>query len=69
MRRHELDATALIAGVLFVGLGSLFLADRVTSLDVEARWIWPVLLIGLGLALLAAGRSSVNGADHEPPSP
>jgi Domain of unknown function (DUF5668) len=68
MQRHELDATALIAGILFLSLGLLFLADRITSLDVEARWIWPALLIGLGLALLAAGRSSATGAGREPPT-
>lgn len=66
MERHELDATALIAGVLFLALGALFLADRLTDIELEARWVWPVLLIGLGLALLAAGRSSSNGASQEP---
>ncbi len=67
MRRHELDATALIAGVLFLGLGALFLADRISSFDVEARWVWPALLIGLGAALLAAGRSSAGGNDSDGP--
>lgn len=66
MHRHELDATALIAGVLFLGFGLLFLADRVTSLELQARWIWPALLIGLGVALLAAGRSSTDATNGEP---
>lgn len=63
MRRHRLDATSLIAGLLFVVLGGLFLYDRAGSFDLQVRWVWPALLIGLGLAFLASSR---GGADREP---
>ena len=56
MQRHELDAMALVAGLMFTGLGVLFALDAGGGVDVEARWIWPILLIGLGLGGLLASR-------------
>lgn len=50
MRRHDLDLTSAIAGLVFVALGLAFLFDA--TLDV--RWVAPALLIGLGVAGLAA---------------
>jgi hypothetical protein len=61
VKPHSLDLTSLIAGLLFVGLGALFLSDRAGLFELEARWVWPALLIGLGIALLASGRSSHEG--------
>jgi hypothetical protein len=56
VQRHDLDALALVAGLLFAGLGVLFALDAGDALDVEARWIWPILLIGLGIGGLLASR-------------
>ncbi len=56
MERHDLDATSLVAGLVFVVLGLGFLADEVGVADLEARWVWPVLLIGLGVAGLVGSR-------------
>jgi hypothetical protein len=58
VKPHRLDPTSLIAGLLFACLGLAFLSDRAGLLDLEARWVWPALLIGLGIALLASGLSS-----------
>jgi len=55
--RHDPNPGALVAGVLFIVLGGLFLADRAGGLDLDVRWVWPVLLIGLGLAGLVRSRS------------
>ena len=53
MRRHEANPTALIAGVLYIGLGCYALAVGPDRLNDALRWMWPILLLGLGVALLA----------------
>lgn len=62
MWRHELDLTSLVAGVVFVALGLAFLLDVLDTIDLAARWVPPVLLIGLGIAGLATawGRSGAG---------
>lgn len=64
MQRHELDLTSLIAGLLFVGMAILFLSDLVGTIDLHVRWVWPALLMGLGVALLASGPTRRNGNGH-----
>lgn len=57
MRRHELDLISLGAGVLFllVAVGHLIGALTDVRLDVDARWIAPVVLLAGGaLGLLAS---------------
>ena len=56
MQRHDLDVLALVGGLLFGGLGVLFALDAADSVDVQARWVWPILLIGLGIGGLLASR-------------
>jgi hypothetical protein len=52
--RDRIDLTSLISGVVFLLLGLLFLLDEVGAVDFEIRWVWPALLIGLGVAWLAS---------------
>ena len=47
---------ALVAGLLFIALGVLFLLDRAGNINLDVRWIWPLLLIGLGVAGLVRSR-------------
>ena len=56
MERHELDVLALFAGLLFAGLGVLFALEAAHVATVESRWVWPALLIGLGIGGLLASR-------------
>ncbi len=56
MQRHELDPLSLVGGLLFAGLGVLFLLDVADTLTVQARWVWPILLIGLGVGGLVSSR-------------
>jgi hypothetical protein len=58
---HELDLTSLIAGVLFTGLGGAFLADGLEVWNLRLEWVWPVLLVGLGLALIVPRRGGDEG--------
>jgi len=48
---------AIVAGALFIALGAVFLVDRAGGVNLDVRWIWPVLLIGLGIAGLVRSRS------------
>jgi hypothetical protein len=54
--RRDPNPGAIVAGILFTALGLIFLVDRVASVNLDVRWIWPVLLIGLGVAGLARSR-------------
>ena len=47
------DPGSLIAGIAFAGVGLIFLVGDVELAD-RARWVWPIVLVGLGAGLLAA---------------
>ena len=49
-RRYDLGAAG--AGVLFIVLGGVYLLDALDIWDAEARVVLPLLVIGLGLAVL-----------------
>lgn len=65
MRRHEANVTALVAGLLFIGLGVYAFAVGADRLGDELRWVWPITLLGLGGALLAGSSTSEHRARHE----
>ena len=56
MQRHELDPFSLVGGLLFAVLGVLFLLDGAGSVDIKPRWVWPLVLIALGVAGVLASR-------------
>jgi fatty acid desaturase len=41
-----------ITGPLFLIGGVMFLLSGVRMIHVDTRWVWPVLLIGIGVAFL-----------------
>ena len=43
----------MIAGLFFVVMGTLFLLDELDVIDMQAKVIWPAMLIGLGAAVVA----------------
>lgn len=59
MPRHDLDVVSLIFGIAFAVVGFVFLADR--DLGLTGKWIWPVLLIAVGVAGLIGSRTRPNG--------
>ena len=66
MRPHDLDILSLVVGIAFSGIGLVFLIDPDTGLT--GRWIWPALLILMGVAGLLAsrrgGRSDAGADSH-----
>ena len=54
MPRHDLDPLSLMGGIFFVGVALLGLLGQGTG-D-AAGWLWPALLIVVGLAGLLAAR-------------
>lgn len=55
MPRHDLDALSLMAGVFFAGVAVLGLLDQGTG-D-AAGWVWPALLILVGMVGLLTARA------------
>ncbi len=55
MQRHDFDPIAFIFGVIFAGLGVVYMSGRLELLN-HAQWLWPGLLVLLGLAVLVGAR-------------
>ena len=54
------DWASLAAGLVLIGLGGLFLLDRVETLDLRFGYLWPALLAAIGAIVLASGLSRRN---------
>ncbi|HEX6946187.1 MAG TPA: hypothetical protein VF246_02405 [Acidimicrobiia bacterium] len=59
MKSHDFDPVSFVAGVVMTVIGLLFLLPRATRdlihyLSATAAWIWPALLIAIGVAILAS---------------
>lgn len=59
-RRHETDAVSLMAGALLVLTGGLFLLTDLTDLSVDGRWLWPGVLVTVGLIGLVSTMRSAS---------
>ena len=56
------DRRALVAGLLFVVLGIVFLLEAVEVYELAPATLWPLLLVTLGIGIMAG-----TGHDEEPP--
>jgi hypothetical protein len=63
MKAHSFDAVSLVFGVIFAGIGALFLTGNDVG-DLVARF-WPGAVVLLGLAMLF----SAKRADEADPLP
>lgn len=75
MKRHEFDPISFVFGVIFLGVGlTAALADEDLTI-LEARWVWPALLVAAGLGVLGfsmrAGRTGGDDGDspYDPVDP
>jgi hypothetical protein len=66
LRRHDFDPIAFIFGLLFTVSGLLFLFGRFDIFN-HTRWLWPGLLVLLGIAVLVGARGRSQPA--RPPVP
>ena len=55
MQRHDFDPIAFVFGLLFTGSGVLFMIGRFDLFN-HVRWLWPGLLVLLGIAVLVGTR-------------
>jgi preprotein translocase subunit SecE len=55
MRRRRADRTLMVAGVVTIALGTLFLLDQLDVIDIRFGYTIPVLLAAIGAVLLTAG--------------
>jgi len=62
--RHERDAVSLMGGLLLVLVAGVFLLGDLTSVDVDGRWVVPLVLLAVGAAGLA---STLRPRDHDRP--
>ncbi len=67
MPRHDLDVLSLMAGVFFAGVALLGLLDQ--SSGDAAGWVWPGLLILVGVVGLLATRAVHGRGRHRGDSP
>ena len=61
MAERETSRSALVFGIFFIVAGVAFLLDRLEVWDLQARYLLPILLIVLGIAVLIGGRSPRSG--------
>ena len=54
MRRHDLDLVSLIAGALFVFVAAAYLVAELSDHRLDGEWVFPGLLVGLGVLGLVA---------------
>ena len=64
MRKHPLDLISLIAGLLFTGLAVAYIVGAYTDVRLDPRLVLPLVLVGLGLAGLAASLLAQRRSDR-----
>lgn len=67
MSRHDRDSLSLMAGLLLLLVGGLYLLDDLTGVRVDGDWVLPLGLVLIGaLGLLSSVRSVRPGSDQQP---
>ena len=65
MRKHEFDLTSFVAGLVFLASAGAYLVGAFTSVRIDATWVLPLGLVGLGVAGLAGSLRVGLRADRE----
>lgn len=72
MKPHKFDTISFLSGLVFTGFGLMFLIPRdtedlINTVADMGSWAWPLILLGLGLALLVPLIVNMSRDDHEDP--
>ena len=65
MDRHPFDVVSFLFGALFIGAGVSAVLFNAPFSSLDWRWVWPVVLILAGAAVLGATLSSGRSARKE----
>lgn len=71
VKDRSFDLLSFVFGLLFVGAAAAHFLDDRLAFSLDTRWIWPVLLIVAGVAVLAGAiraTSDRSGRDGDPTS-
>jgi hypothetical protein len=63
VKRHDIDLLSLFFGLAFLGLASTGLFRSIDFALFRSQWVWPVLLIVAGAAVLASTVRSDRSED------
>lgn len=76
MRTHPTDPVSLVSGLLFVAIATVAIAGGLTVDALSAEWVWPSVLVLLGLLVLATAglgrrgqQTTTDGVDDADPEP
>lgn len=67
MRRHDRDSLSLMAGLLLVLVGGLYLLDDLSSVRVDGDWVLPVGLVLIGALGLLSSLKAVRPTSERSP--
>jgi formate-dependent nitrite reductase membrane component NrfD len=73
MKPHKFDTLSFVSGLIFTGFGLMFLIPRGTDdlfevfVDVGS-WAWPLVLLGIGLAIIVPVFLNRDEESEEPES-
>ncbi|MCW2724134.1 MAG: hypothetical protein JWN35_1055 [Frankiales bacterium] len=65
LKQHKPDVFSLVMGLLFAGIGGLFLVTDLGSWALDLRWTGPVVLITIGVIGLLASIRPRGRADTD----
>jgi len=64
VRKHPLDLVSLLAGLLFTGLAVAYIIGAYADVRLDPRYVFPLVLVGLGLAGLAGSVLAQRRSDR-----
>ena len=52
MIHERLNPSGVVAGLLFIALGAVFLLDRLDVWNLRFEVVWPLVLVGVGVLVV-----------------